>query len=37
MFDIAMTFSVFHAIAALAIFGVMLVGVIGAIQNKRQN
>jgi hypothetical protein len=36
MSDIAMTFTAFHAIAAVGIFGFMLVSVIGAIQSKRQ-
>jgi hypothetical protein len=36
MFDIAMTFTVFHTVAALAIFGFMIVSVIGAMQSKRQ-
>jgi hypothetical protein len=37
MLDIAMTFTVFHTLAALAIFGFMIVSVIGAMQGKREN
>lgn len=36
MSDVAITFTVFHTLAAIAIFGFMVVGVIGAMQRKRQ-
>ena len=36
MSDVMVTFTVFHAVAAVAIFGVMIVSVIGAIKSKRQ-
>jgi hypothetical protein len=36
MSDIAMTFTLFHTLAALAIFGFMIVSVIGSMQGKRQ-
>lgn len=37
MLDIAMTFTVFHTLAAVAIFGFMVFGVIGAMQHKRHD
>jgi hypothetical protein len=37
MSDVVLTVTVFHTLAALAIFGFMIVGVIGAVQNKRQS
>lgn len=36
MFDVALSFTVFHALAAVAIFGFMIVSVIQNVQNKRQ-
>ena len=36
MLDVAFTVTVFHALAAVAIFGFMVVSVLGAIQRKRQ-
>ena len=36
MTDVVLTVTVFHTLAALAIFGFMVVGVIGAMQRKRQ-
>jgi hypothetical protein len=37
MSDIALTVTVFHTLAAVAIFGFMVVSVVGAIQRKRQD
>ncbi len=37
MSDVVLTVTVFHTLAALAIFGFMIVGVIGAVQRKRQS
>lgn len=36
MSDVMLTVTVFHTLAAIAIFGFMVVGVIGAMQRKRQ-
>jgi hypothetical protein len=36
MSDVVLTVTIFHTLAALAIFGFMIVGVIGAVQSKRQ-
>jgi len=35
--DVVLTFTVFHTLAAIAIFALMIVGVVGAVQNKRQS
>lgn len=36
MSDLMLTFTVFHTLSAVAIFSLMIVGVIGAVQRKRQ-
>lgn len=36
MSDVVLTFTVFHVLAAIAIFGFMVVGVISAMQRNRQ-
>jgi hypothetical protein len=36
MSDVVLTVTVFHTLAAVAIFGFMVVGVIGSVQRKRQ-
>ena len=36
MSDVVLTFTVFHTLAAIAIFGFMIVGVIGAVNRKDQ-
>lgn len=36
MSDVVLTVTVFHTLAAIGIFGFMVVGVIGAMQRKRQ-
>ena len=35
MSDVVLSVSVFHTLAAIGIFAFMVVGVIGAVQNKR--
>jgi hypothetical protein len=37
MSDVAVTVTVFHTLAAVAIFGFMIVSVVGAVQRKRQS
>jgi hypothetical protein len=37
MSHVAMTFTLFHTLAAVAIFTFMIVGVVGAMQRKRQD
>ena len=37
MSNLLMSFTVFHAIAAVAIFGLMIVGVLGTVQGKRHS
>jgi hypothetical protein len=34
MSNLVVTFTLFHTLAAITIFGVMIVGVIGAVQRK---
>jgi hypothetical protein len=36
MSDLVLTVTVFHSLAAVAIFGFMIVSVVGAVQRKRQ-
>ncbi len=36
MSDVVTTITVFHTLAAIAIFSFMIVGVISAVQHKRQ-
>jgi hypothetical protein len=37
MSNIMLSFTVFHALAAVAIFSFMLISVVGAVQRKRQD
>lgn len=37
MSHVAMTFTVFHTLAAVAIFSIMILGVVGAMNRKRQS
>lgn len=37
MSDVATTFTLFHTLAAVAIFSFMIVGVISTVQRKRQS
>ena len=37
MSDVVTTITVFHTLAAVAIFSFMIVGVIGSVQRKRQS
>ena len=36
MSDVVLTFTVFHTLAAIVIFGFMIVSVIGAVNRKNQ-
>ena len=37
MSNVVLTFTVFHTLAAVAIFSIMIVGVVGAMHRKRQS
>jgi hypothetical protein len=37
MSNIMLSFTVFHTLAAVAIFSFMLISVVGAVQRKRQD
>ncbi len=37
MSHVVMTFTVFHTLAAVAIFSIMILGVVGAMNRKRQS
>ena len=37
MSNVIMTFTVFHTLAAVAIFSIMILGVVGAMNSRRQS
>ncbi len=37
MSNVIMTFTLFHTLAAIAIFSIMILGVVGAMNRKRQS
>jgi hypothetical protein len=37
MSNVIMTFTVFHTLAAVSIFSIMILGVVGAMNRKRQS